>query len=101
MDRLSYLQTRYLELTNQVLPELARQRQFPVKYNHCFQRIVLDNLFGCCWYEVLRGKDPAYKQLTEAQLERAIAIAESMTSQTDKHTYQLNQNSLGWRRKAT
>lgn len=101
MDRLSYLQTRYLELTNQVLPELARQRQFPVKYNHCFQRIVLDNLFGCCWYEVLRGKDPAYKQLTEAQLERAIAIAESMTSQTDEHTYQLNQNSLGWRRKAT
>lgn len=101
MDRLSYPQTRYLELTNQVLPELARQRQFPVKYNHCFQRIVLDNLFGCCWYEVLRGKDPAYEQLTEAQLERAIAIAESMISQTDEHTHQLNQNSLGWRRKAT
>lgn len=99
MDRLSYLRTRYLKLTNQVLPELARQRQFPVKYNHCFQRIVLDNLFGCCWYEALDRKDTAYKQLTEEQLERAIAIAESMIIQTNEHTHQLNRNSLRWRKK--
>jgi len=97
MDKLS-LRTKYLELTNQVLPKLALQRQLPVRYNHCFQRIVLDNLFGCCWYEVLnRQNGPAYKQLTEEQLEQAIAIAEAMLAQPNEYTQQLNQNSLHWR----
>ncbi|MBV9388080.1 MAG: hypothetical protein JOZ78_16790 [Chroococcidiopsidaceae cyanobacterium CP_BM_ER_R8_30] len=100
MDRLIQLRNRYLELTNQVLPELARQRNFPIKYNHCFGRIILDNLFGCCWYKVLNRKDgPAYKQLTPEQLEKAITIAESMITQPDEYTHRLNYNSLRWRKK--
>jgi len=68
--------------------------------NHCFQRIVLDNLFGQCWYEVLpRGKEPAYRQLTQAQLEEAIAIVEAIIAQPDAYMRQLNQNSLRWRSK--
>ncbi len=59
MDRLTQLQSRYLELTNKVLPQIAKERQFPVRYNHCFGRIILDNLFGCCWYEVLERKQGA------------------------------------------
>jgi len=98
MDNLSQLRARYLELTNQVLPKLALQQRLPVRYNHCFQRIILDNLFGCCWYEVLNRKNgPAYKQLTEEQLEQAIAIAEAMIAQPDEYTQRLNQNSLHWR----
>ncbi|KAM3104851.1 hypothetical protein ACKFKH_24060 [Phormidesmis sp. 146-20] len=97
---LDHLRHRYLQLTNQTLPELAKTRQFPVKFNHCFQRIVLDNLLGCCWYEVLKqGKEPAYKQLTQKQLEGAIALAESIISQPDEYLQQLNQNSLKWRGK--
>jgi hypothetical protein len=60
---------------------------------------VLDNLFGCCWYEVLNRKQPAYKQLSQEQLEKAIAIAQSMIDQPDEYIRQLNQNSLNWRGK--
>lgn len=100
MDRLTQLQNRYLELTNKVLPQIAKERHFPVKFNHCFGRIILDNLFGCCWYEVLDRKHrAAYKQLTEEQLLRAIALAEAMIARPNEYIVQLNNNSLRWRGK--
>lgn len=100
MTRLEQLRSQYLELTNRTLPDLARSRQFPVQDNHCFQRIILDNLFGRCWYEVLdRTKDSAYKQLSEEQLESAIALANTIIAQPDDYLQKLNQNSLYWRRK--
>ncbi len=100
MDRLSLLRNRYLELINQVLPQIAKERGFPVKFNHCFGRIILDNLFGCCWYEVLdRKQGAAYKQLTEEQLKKAIALAEAMIAQPNEYIVQLNHNSLRWRGK--
>lgn len=102
MNRLSHLRNQYLELTNHVLPHLATSRRFPVRYNHCFQRIILDNLFGRCWYEVLeRQREPAYKQLTEAQLEQAIALANNIITQPNSYLQQLNRNSLNWRSKRT
>jgi hypothetical protein len=100
MDCLDQLRNRYLELTNRVLPALVVSRNFPVRYNHCFQRIILDNLFGRCWYEVLeRKQEPAYKQLMEEQLKKAIALANNIITQPDSYLYQLNQNSLNWRGK--
>jgi hypothetical protein len=100
MDRRSQLRSQYLELTNHVLPNLATSRNFPVCDNHCFQRIILDNLFGRCWYEVLeRQREPAYKQLTEAQLEQAIVLANTIIAQPDSYLQKLNQNSLKWRSK--
>jgi hypothetical protein len=57
---------------------------------------------GRCWYEFLdRRQEPAYKQLTESQLEEAIAIANTIIDQPDIYLHQLNQNSLSWRGKAT
>ena len=100
MNELKLLQDRYLELINQVLPQLAKERQFPVRYNHCFGRIVLDNLFGCCWYEVLSRKNgSAYKQLNQEQLIRAIEIAEAIIAKPEEYIAQLNRNSLRWRGK--
>ncbi len=94
------LRQRYLQLTNETLPQLAGERQFPVRFNHCFQRIVLDNLFERCWYEALdRRAGAAYKQLTAKQLKGAIAIAEAITEKPDSYIYELNQNSLRWRGK--
>ena len=94
------LQKRYLELTNWVLPKLAQERSFPVQHNHCFQRILLDNLFGCCWYDVLqRSGIPAYKQLSEDQLLQAIAMAEAIVEQPNVYLDQLNQQSLNWRQR--
>jgi hypothetical protein len=100
MDSRSQLRNQYLELTNKVLPDIAVSRGFPVRYNHCFQRIILDNLLQCCWYEVLqRGREPAYKQLSTEQLEQAIVLAHEIIAQPNSYLEQLNQNSLRWRGK--
>ncbi len=94
------LRNRYLKLTKQELPDLAKQRQFPVRFDHCFARIILDNLFGRCWYETIdRKKGAAYKQLSVEQLQRAIEIAEAIIDSPDSYIQQLNQNSLRWRNK--
>ena len=94
------LRKKYLELVNKELPGLAKQRQFPVRFNHCFARIILDNLFDRCWYEALdRKKGAAYKQLSEEQLQKAIAIAIAIIERPDSYIQELNQNSLRWRNK--
>lgn len=100
LDDLQTLRDRYLHLTNQVLPAIAPERSFPVRFNHCFQRIILDNLFKRCWYEVLdRTQGAAYKQLSVAQLKEAIALAEAMVDRPVNYVQELNENSLRWRNK--
>lgn len=96
------LRSRYLELTNQILPQLAQERKFPVRHNHCFQRIVLDNIFDCCWYDRLdRKKGAAYRQLDEAQLKQAIELAEAMITEPNEFIDRLNANSRRWRGKTS
>ncbi len=92
------LRAEYLDLINRQLPEKAKQVRMPVRFNHCFARIVLDNLFGGCWYDFLSRKQPAYKQLEASQLEQAIAIARTLVEQPQQ-AFALNQNSLRWRGK--
>ncbi|HEY9768566.1 MAG TPA: hypothetical protein V6C71_08670 [Coleofasciculaceae cyanobacterium] len=71
------LRKKYLKLVNEELPARAKQREFPVHFNHCFARIILDNLFNRCWYEVIdRQQSAAYKQLSVEQLERGVCLAE-------------------------
>ena len=92
--------SQYLELINRKLPQEAKHRDFPVRFNHCFARIILDNLFQCCWYEAIdRKKGTAYKQLSEEQLTKAIALAEEIINSPDVYIRELNQNSLRWRGK--
>lgn len=94
------LRNKYLELVKQELPRLAFQRQFPVKFDHCFARIILDNLFGRCWYEVIDRKNgAAEKQLSVEQLPKAIEIAETIIESPDSYIQQLNLKSLRWRKK--
>jgi hypothetical protein len=48
-----------------------------------------------CWYDHIAGR-PAYKQLSDAQLRSAIALAEALVAgHADLHA--LNAASLGWR----
>ena len=94
------LRSQYSELIDRKLPQEAKKRDFPVRFNHCFARIILDNLFQCCWYEALdRKKGTAYKQLSEEQLTKAIALAEEIINSPDVYIRELNQNSLRWRGK--
>ncbi|MGC1309414.1 MAG: hypothetical protein WA885_19510 [Phormidesmis sp.] len=97
-DTLTTLRSQYLELINHQLPEKAKQVSMPVRFNHCFARIVLDNLFEGCWYDYLSRQQAAYKQLDANQLSRAIALAQSMLSEPQT-VARLNQKSLYWRGK--
>ncbi|WKN42491.1 hypothetical protein [Tunicatimonas pelagia] len=97
---ISKLREEYLSLTNQRLLQLAREQHLPVRFNHCFQRIILDTLFQDCWYNHLQRNNriPAYQQLTEDQLTGAIAIANQMID-NPPIVSKLNQRSLLFRGK--
>jgi hypothetical protein len=97
-DKRSDLVSTYMHLTKQVLPLMARsdQTNWPVREDHCFQRIVLDTICGGVWYEHLSR--PAYKHLTEDQAQRAVALCRAIID-NDVDLKQLNHQSLVWRKK--
>ncbi len=72
------------------------QTNWPVREDHCFQRIVLDTICGGVWYEHLRR--PAYKHLTEGQAQRAVALCKAIID-NEVDLRQLNNQSLIWRKK--
>lgn len=96
MDRAA-LEARWLELTRVTLPALAPTRDWPVSADHCFQRILLDDAVGGCWYDHVAGR-PAYRHLDAAALQRAVATAEAVVA-GDADLHLLNRQSLAYRRK--
>ena len=91
------LQTRYLDLTQVVLPSLGRTRGWPVTEDHCFMRIVLDHVFGDRWYNHLDRRLRAYKQLNNTKLAQAVSIAEKMSHADNETIEKMNAQSLAWR----
>lgn len=93
---------RFRHLSGTVMPELAKGRNadWPVQNDHCFQRIVLDNVCGGVWYEHIAR--PAYKNLTAEQADRAVQMCEGIIAGT-VDLQRLNQKSIEWRadRRAT
>ncbi len=88
----------YLHLTRKVMPKLARttNSHWPVRNDHCFQRIVLDTVCGGVWYDHIAR--PAYKHLSHTQTALAIRLCEQIIA--DKVDLSvLNQQSLAWRSK--
>ena len=90
------LRARLLHLANEVFPAAAKTGDYPVRLNHCFLRIVYDNLLGARWQTVLPKGQPAYRQLTPDQLARAIEIGEAIVADP-QHCRRLNERSLRWR----
>ena len=72
--RTADLVSRYAVMTKETMPHLARttHTHWPVRNDHCFQRIVLDTICGGVWYDHLQR--PAYKSLTHAQALQAVAL---------------------------
>jgi hypothetical protein len=94
MDRLA-LEARWLTLTRDILPGLARERGWPVHQDHCFQRILLDNACGGIWYDAI-PKRPAYRHADPDLLARAVRLGEACVGGTEDLS-QLNRHSLDWR----
>ena len=89
---------RYVKLTKEVMPKMARDKvfQWPVKDDHCFQRIVLDTICNGSWYDHLER--PAYKHLSKIQALKAVQLCEDIiVGHADLNT--LNRQSLLWRNK--
>jgi hypothetical protein len=93
------LQDRYIELTRTLLPAKARVGKWSVHEDHCFMRIILDQLFGGCWYDHLDRRLVAYKQLNNEQLTRAIEMAERLLAGDPELLRRWNRESLAWRGK--
>ena len=52
--------------------DLPAKYTTPVRFNHCFNRVILDWLFNDCWYNHLSKKKTAISQLNAQQLQAAI-----------------------------
>ncbi|MEM8874842.1 MAG: hypothetical protein AAGD32_11365 [Planctomycetota bacterium] len=98
MDR-AELEATYLRLVREVLPDAAKLRDWPIRFDHCFMRIVLDHLFDGCWYDHLSREQPAYRQLSDDQLRTAIRLAERIRDGDDAMLAAMNKQSLRWRGK--
>ena len=91
------LEDRWLALTRRDLPRVAGARDWPVRFDHCFQRILLDNAVGGVWYDAIPAR-PAYRHAPDAVLRRAVALGEAaLAGAADLAA--LNRASLDWRGK--
>ncbi|MEL7266361.1 MAG: hypothetical protein AAFP69_16330, partial [Planctomycetota bacterium] len=88
------LQERYMELTRVELPAEARKRGWAIQEDHCFMRIILDQLFHDCWYAHLDRRLTAYKQLNEDQLQSCITMANQILAGDQEKLERWNQQSL-------
>jgi proline racemase len=94
------LEGRWLRLTRADLPARARAERWPLRDDHCFQRVLLDAACGGRWYDAVAGR-PAYRHLDEPRLAAAVALAERLAADPDAATLlrRLNADSLRWRGK--
>ena len=98
-DDLSQLRNTYRRKVHEELPERAQNSDnWPIHLDHCFGRVVLDNLFEDEWYDHVDGR-PAYEHLSTQQLGAAIDIADRMLADGRPAVERLNENSLRWRGK--
>ena len=95
MDR-DALVSHWFELTRERMPALAAERGWPVRFDHCFQRILLDNAVGAKW--ATRIAAPAFMKASEDVLSQAIRLGEACVA-GDANLAELNRQSLRYRDK--
>lgn len=94
---ISALRKVYLQKVTEELPAKAQATDsWPITRDHCFARVVLDNIFEDKWSHHI-SRPPAYKQLSEDQLQAAIGIADRMLTEGRPAVEALNEQSLRWR----
>ena len=97
-SRTADLVSRYMVLTKEVMPQMARDPavKWPVRNDHCFQRIILDIVCDGPWFAHLSR--PAYKSLSHDQAVRAVQLCEDIIANR-VDLFDLNRRSLNWRGK--
>ena len=100
-EETAILLAEYRRLVRVELPRAAREQRWTLRLDHCFARVILDGLFGGCWYAHLergRGRS-AESQLDVDQLRRAVALGRGMLTGGAAEVRRLNARSLAWRGK--
>jgi hypothetical protein len=94
------LEHRWRDLTGDDLPARAREERWPLRQDHCFMRVLLDDACGGRWYDHVEGR-PAYRHLDADRLERAVATGEELLASDDGRAMleRLDDQSLRWRGK--
>lgn len=91
------LRERYRTLVSERLPMAAQQAgTWPISHDHCFARVVLDNVFEDRWDNHLNGR-PADEHLSTDELKAAIDIAEQLCERGGPLVETLHERSLRWR----
>ena len=87
----------WFRLTRDRMPSAAPNRDWPVRFDHCFQRILLDNAVGGKWTETIPA--PAYRNAGDTLLAKAVTLGKQvMAGELD--LAELNRKSLDWRDKS-
>ncbi|GBU17636.1 MAG: GCN5-related N-acetyltransferase [Methylobacterium sp. CG08_land_8_20_14_0_20_71_15] len=91
------LRTRWRDLVERRLPAAAPGRpDWPVRLDHCFARILLDNACGGPWRE--SAAPPAWANMPAERLAQAVALGEAVLA-GGADLAALNRRSLDWRGK--
>jgi hypothetical protein len=100
-SRIERLQELYLNAMAEVLPQLAKEEEWVIRSDLCFQRVLIDNIFEDVWYNHLEnsGSEPAYKQLSRDQLVSALDLCRDMEKAGGEKVEDLNRKSLKFRGK--
>lgn len=88
---------RFKQVTEELLPALAVQQHWPIRFDHCFKRICLDWAFGDVWYQHLAR--PAEMHLKGRSLQKALACAEELLAGDLTLLNERDAASLRWRGK--
>lgn len=86
--KMTNLQSDWKQLYSETLPSLAMskspaQRVWTVHLDHCFARIILDNIVGIDRPWTGKLTSPAIKNMTPEQLEGCIALGNAIADGTE------------------
>jgi hypothetical protein len=84
--------TYYVEF---VLPSLAIKYKWPIRFDHCFRRVIYDTLCQSKWDDHIPA--PAIHNMTHTQLIDCLTICKSIIHKPDCLP-ELNTLSLGYRK---
>jgi len=95
-DGTDALRNAWRDLVGHRMPAAAQDRGWPIRFDHCFARVLLDNACGRPWREAITP--PAWRNASPELLTKAIALGEAcLTGKQDLTA--LNRRSLELRGK--
>lgn len=84
------------EICDEELPDMAKQGGWPVRFDHCFRRLVYDAACEDEWYDHVDG-DSFIDDATKGQLTRALDHAARLLYDGADYAWQLQEQSMLWR----